>query len=413
MDKETLQLIEKEIKGCFDYFWNEANTDTLGYGLTKDKTNSKISSIAATGFAFCAYVIGVERGYISFDEGYERTLKTLETLEKIELHEGFYPHFINPKTLLNHHSEYSTIDTTILSCGGIVASEYFQGIIKIKVHKLLDNLNWHYFMEIRDGHKQINMAYDPHKWSETNHFCPATWDQYAEHLMMYLIIAGRADISKEEAIDLFNGFTRHLDSYLGLKVVHCFSNPLFIHQFSHAFFPFQDYLDTNSFDWFLNSINATKANRLYCMKQKRFKTYHQDSWGLTAFLGEKGYRVFGAKPFGLPNIKYKQKIDGSVAPYAALSSIVFVPDLSISAMKYFYTIDGLFGKYGFSDSYNLDTGFISNVYLGIDKGPTIMMLENYLNGTIWKYFTQSEIIKEAINKLNFKKKENKNENKKN
>lgn len=401
------KLIEKEIKGCFDYFWNEANTDSLGYGLTKDKTTSNISSIACVGFAFSAYVIGVERGYITFDEGYERCLKTLETLEKIELHHGFFPHFLDPVTLENYKSEYSTIDTAILLVGGIVASEYFEKEVKEKVNRLINNLDWDYFIEERDNKLQVNMAYCPYKWKETNGFCPATWDQYAEQLMMYLLMAGDDRISKEKALRLFNGFDRHLDKYHNLEVIHCFSNPLFTHQFSHCFFPFQDYLDGNGFDWFKNSINACKANRIYCINQKRFKTYSNVSWGLTAFLGENGYKVFGSRPYGLPNAKYHQKIDGSVAPYAVLCSIVFIPKEVKESIKYFQTIEGLNGKYGITDSYNLDTGFVSDVYLGIDKGPTIVMLDNYLNGTTWKYFTRSDTIKKAINKLNFKEKEKK------
>ena len=411
MEDNVRKIIEKEMKGCFDYFWYESNTDLIdGFGLTKDKTTSRICSIAAIGFAFCAYVIGVERGYISFREGYERVLKTLNTLKRIETHHGFFPHFIDPILLKRYRSEYSTIDTTILFCGGVVAGEYFRGEVKQIINGFINDLDWNYFLETRDGKKQINMAYSPKIWQETKGFCPATWDQYAEQLMMYLLIAGEDKISKDEAIDLFNGFTRHKDKYYGIEVIHCFANPLFIHQFSHAFFPFQDYLDTNSFDWFKNSINACRANRLYCINQKRFKTYGPNSWGLTAFLGEDGYKVFGSKPFGLPNIKYKQKLDGSVAPYAALCSINFIEEEVIDAIKYFDTIPNLFGKYGFTDSYNLDTGFVSDVYIGIDKGPTIVMLDNYLNGTTWKYFTQSEIIKKAIDKLNFKKKEKKNEN---
>ena len=33
-------LIDREMKGCFDYFWNETNIreDSPGYGLTRDNT---------------------------------------------------------------------------------------------------------------------------------------------------------------------------------------------------------------------------------------------------------------------------------------------------------------------------------------------------------------------------------------
>lgn len=97
-------------------------------------------------------------------------------------------------------------------------------------------------------------------------------------------------------------------------------------------------------------------------------------------------------------------IDGSVAPYAALSSIVYTPNESVEALKYFASLDGLKGKYGFTDSYNFEEEeYYSESYLGIDKGPTIIMLENFLNGTIWKYFMQSDVCKRAIANLEFTK----------
>ena len=65
------------------------------------------------------------------------------------------------------------------------------------------------------------------------------------------------------------------------------------------------------------------------------------------------------------------------------------------------------GKYGFTDCYNFENGrYFSKEYLGIDKGPTIVMLENFLNGTVWKYFMQSDVCKRAIDILGFTNKEN-------
>ena len=71
-------------------------------------------------------------------------------------------------------------------------------------------------------------------------------------------------------------------------------------------------------------------------------------------------------------------------------------------IKYFDTIDGLNQKYGFTDSYNFDTGFVSNVYVGIDKGPTIVMLDNFQNETVWNLFMESSESKIAFDKLGFK-----------
>lgn len=94
--------------------------------------------------------------------------------------------------------------------------------------------------------------------------------------------------------------------------------------------------------------------------------------------------------------------DGTVTPCGAIGSIVFTPEESIQAMEYYYNnFSKLWGKYGFKDGYNLDGNkpWFSKEYIGIDKGIEILMLENYLNGTIWKYFMQNQYVKNGLENL--------------
>ena len=65
-----------------------------------------------------------------------------------------------------------------------------------------------------------------------------------------------------------------------------------------------------------------------------------------------------------------------------------------------------FGPYGFYDSVNLEDGvWIGKDYLGIDKGITLLMIDNYYHGTTWKYYMDNEIIKRGLDKLHFQRKE--------
>ena len=99
---EKFNILDAEAKGCFDFFWNEANTDkdSDGYGLILDQSaNKEVASIAAVGFGLTAIVIGIERGWITYEEGYERTKGTLETfLHHVEHEAGFFYHFLNMET---------------------------------------------------------------------------------------------------------------------------------------------------------------------------------------------------------------------------------------------------------------------------------------------------------------------------
>ena len=160
--------------------------------------------------------------------------------------------------------------------------------------------------------------------------------------------------------------------------------------------------DLDGIDWFENSIKATQANRQYCIDNAgKFKTYGENSWGLTACLGPKGYCGFGAKPC---DVNLNIENDGTITPCGAIGSIVFTPKESIKAMEYYYnTFPKLWGKYGFKDGYNLEgtKPWFAKEYIGIDKGIEVLMIENYLNGTIWKYFMNNKYIKKRFKRHRF------------
>lgn len=63
-------------------------------------------------------------------------------------------------------------------------------------------------------------------------------------------------------------------------------------------------------------------------------------------------------------------------------SIVFTPEETMQMMKYVYdTYPKTWSKYGFLDGYNLqkDKLWVSKEYIGIDKGISMVMIENYLH----------------------------------
>ena len=76
--QELSPLMERELRGCFDFFWEEWNADPKSptYGMTNGDYvgMNKYSPLAIEeqGFYFAAIIIGVERGWITRKEGEER-----------------------------------------------------------------------------------------------------------------------------------------------------------------------------------------------------------------------------------------------------------------------------------------------------------------------------------------------------
>lgn len=394
------KLLKKELRGDFNFFIKEANTNknSKGYGLIRDKSKlaPKIASIASVGYGLAALVIGVERKWISFEKAYIRANGTLDTfLNNVESNCGFFYHFINMETAKREwNSEVSIIDTAILICGAILAGEYFKGTIKEKADQLYKNVNWNWYCD--KERNQFYMGYTPEKGFFGH------WDMYAEQLMLYVL--GVASPTFPIEVSTYYNFQKPIAKYEEIEsIIYTYCGTLFTYQYSHAWIDFRNKKDSDGIDWFENSTKATLANRKYCIKQSnQYKTFGEDSWGLTPCIGPKGYSGgFGA----MPAFSKLEENDGTISPSGAAGSIVFTPDFSIKALEHYYNdFPKFWGKYGFKDAYNLENPkpWYAKECIGIDKGISMLMIENYLTGLIWEYFMKSEYVLQGLEKLNIK-----------
>lgn len=393
------EVIEYEMRGSFDFFWEQANADpgSPGYGLIRDRYPGAegIASIASVGFGLTAYLIGVEKGYITRQQAYERVNGTLDTLLKMDRVEGFYYHFLNIRTGKRAwNSEVSNIDTAILMMGVLAAGEYFDGEIAEKARRIYDEINWRWFVD--RNRDMFYMGYYPEKGFEGH------WDFYAEQLMLYILAAGSDTHPIEPAV--YDAFTRHYVTYGdGKPFIHSWYNSIFTYQFSHAWIDFRDYVDRDGVNWFENSVEASLAHYNYAVKmQPKFKTIGPLAWGLTACDGPNGYDGrYGAPPSGYDNTVHR--VDDTVPPAGAIGSIVFVPDLVKPAMLNYYSIEPLKGRYGFKDAYNLSKNWYASDVIGIDKGISLLMLANYQNDAVYRVMMNNEVILKGLQRLGFAK----------
>ena len=110
--------------------------------------------------------------------------------------------------------------------------------------------------------------------------------------------------------------------------------------------------------------------------------------------------------------------DGTIAPTAAISSIVFTPELSMKAMQAMSTRYGsnLYSTYGFLDAFNptlrsapdlkhgrIDPqlGWFDVDYLGIDQGPIIAMIENHRSGLVWETMKKNPHVIRGLKRAGF------------
>lgn len=388
-DDELLDVISRK---AFDYFAQEKDRST---GLVKDRAGnfrrggaSAPASIAATGFGLTALGVGVERGWMDRATAQESARRTLEFfLKQAPEEHGFFYHFLDPRTgKRSGRSELSPIDTALFLAGALFAAEYFDDAgLRSLARQIYERVDWTW---MQHGGKTLALA-----WSPEEGFNKRRWDHYDESMILYLLAVGSPSHPLPPSV--WQEIARPAGSYAGYRLIQM--PPLFTHQYSHIWIDFKNKNDGFA-DYFQNSVNATRANREFCVRQSsKFASYGPNSWGLTASDGPFGYKAYGAPPGWALS-------DGTVAPTACGSSIVFTPQESVSCLRYFYEElgDRLWGTYGFSDAFNLDKNWFSDQVLAIDQGALLLMIENYRSGLIWKTMEKNQELLSAMKAVGFR-----------
>jgi hypothetical protein len=376
----------------FNYFWEHADIRT---GIVRDRFNVRkpdknpVGSIAATGFGLTALCIGDERGWVPRDEARDRVLASLRFLaQEMPNHRGFFFHWANVTTGERlWDAEISSVDTAILLCGVLTCGAHFNDPDIARLAKeIFDRVDWSWLSE--------DTALLPHGWRPESGFLQHRWDNYSEMMMIYLL--GLGSSSHPLPSDAWNAWKRTIFEYDGIRYIGSFA-PLFIHQYSQAWFDFRNRRDRYA-DYFENSILATEAHRRFCLDlAHQFPDYSDDLWGITASDSPRGYAAWGGPPQTGP-------IDGTVVPSAAGGSLPFLPQPALRVLRHIrdrYAARA-WSDYGFVDAFNPLTQWYDTDVLGIDVGITLVMTENLRAGFVWDTFMKSPEARRGMARAGFR-----------
>ncbi len=388
-------FLEDLSRRSFRYFWEQANPETglvldraRTDGSPHDENHRNVASSAATGFGLTALCIAAERRWLDARKARERAWATLRFFADRAFQEhGWFYHWIHAVTGEREwKSEVSSIDTALLLGGVLTVRQYFRDDAEIvrlatTIYERID------FPWMLDGHPALLS----HGWRPESGFIKHRWDNYSEHALLYLLAIG----SPKHPItpDAWYAWERNWIAYDGYRFLSA-GAPLFIHQYPHAWVDFRGRREIRSphTDYFQNSVIATRAHRAFCMDlASEFPGYSADVWGITASDSARGYVAWGGPP-------RHEAIDGTVVPCAAAGSLMFTPDISLPALRAMKEKFGkrIYGRYGFADAFNPNTGWIDSDVIGIDVGITLLSAENLGTGRIWSWFMRNPEIPRAM-----------------
>jgi hypothetical protein len=369
-----------------------------------------------------ALIAGTERKFITREESVERFTKIVNFLEKAEAFHGVYPHFLDGTTgkvvtfFGKRDNGADLVETSFLMQGLLAARQYFAGdnarekLIRDKITAIWVKAEWEWFRQYPDS-KFLYWHWSPDQgwvinhnligWNETmvtyllaiaspTHPVPASmyysgWANQDNTGIKYRSNWGQTTDGSKYT----NGNT-----YFGIKLDVGVSNggPLFFTHYSYMGYD-PHFITDRYTNYFTNNQNIAKINYRYCVENpKHYKGYGENAWGLTASDGPFDYSADEPVPW---------QDCGKIAPTGAISSFPYTPDESMKALKNYYYNYGkfLWGEYGFRDAFDLTNNWCSEIYMGLNQAPMVVMIENYRTGLIWKLFMQNPEIQSGLKKL--------------
>lgn len=397
-DEELLTLVQEQ---TFKYFWDFAHPTS---GLARERnTSGDLVTIGGSGFGVMAILVGIERGFITRQEGVDRLETIVNFLETADRFHGAWPHWMNGITgetiPFDPNDDGADLVETAFMIQGLLAARQFLNAanaqelaIKNKITDLWEAVEWSWFTQ--NGQDVLYWHWSPNVGWEKN-LQISGWN---ESLIVYVLAAA----SPTYPIDVevyHNGWARAGGMKSGeefyeitLPLGPQLGGPLF---FSHYSFLGLDprQLEDQYANYWTQNISHTRINRAYCIDNPLDHVgYSADCWGLTASDSPGGYSAHSpANDLGV------------ITPTAAISSFPYTPVESMEATRHFYYLlgDRLWGEYGFYDAFNLTENWTADSYLAIDQGPIIIMIENHRTGLLWELFMDNNEIATGLEKLGF------------
>jgi len=406
-------LMTRVQRETFQYFWENAEPVS---GLAPERThmdgvypeNDKhVVTTGGSGFGLMAILVGIERGFITREEGFQRFKKIADYLKKAERFHGAWPHWINGPTgkvqpFGRKDNGGDLVESAFMAQGLITVREYFKDgnaneqQLSTRIDSLLREIEWSWYTNGKD------VLY----WHWSPEF---NWEMnfpvggYNECLIMYVLAAGSPTFPIKPEV-YHRGWARN-DSIRSDRVSYGLETvldhyehdnkavgPLFWAHYSYLGLDPRKLKDTYADYWKLNRNHALIHYRHCVENPKHHEGYGPDCWGLTA-----SYSI------GFYAAHQPEEDIGVISPTAALSSFPYTPEESMRFLEFLYAPqrDSLIGKYGPYDAFSFSSKWYVPRYLAIDQGPIPVMIENHRSGLLWKLFMGAPEVQAGLKRLGF------------
>lgn len=419
-DDELMTMVQLE---TFRYYWERGSHPHAGMALESVPGDPRVVATGASGFGLMAIVTGIDRGFITREQGFQRFNRIVTFLEHAERFHGAWAHFMNGDTgkampLFGMYDDGADlVETSFLMQGLLAVRQYAdpkkpaERAVAERITKLWEGVEWDWYAKEFDGQALL--------WHWSPDF---SWKQHHEltgfnETMIAYLLGIASPTHAIPASAYYNGWASQSDfaakyregwgnttdgnhywnghTYEGIKldVGVGTGGPLFFTQYSFMGPDPHRLRDHYTSSYFDNNRNLALIDYRYCVRNPgKFAGYGPGAWGLTASLNPWGYGAHA------PNA---QADNGTISPTAALGAFPYTPSESMTALRSFYRDygDRLWGIYGPTDGFNPGAHWFATSYLGLDQAPIAVMIENHRTGLLWKLFMANPEMQPAFDKI--------------
>ncbi|MDQ3394301.1 MAG: Ig-like domain-containing protein [Bacteroidota bacterium] len=397
-DEDLLTLIQEQ---TFKYFWDFAHPES---GMARERNSSgNLVTVGGSGFGVMTILTGIERGFITRQEGLDRLEKIVNFLKNGDRFHGVWPHWMDGNTgnvipFSSKDNGGDLVETAFMIQGLLTVRQYLdetntqEATIIENITQLWEEVEWDWYT--KGGENTLYWHWSPNFGWEMNHQISG-WN---ESLIVYVLAASSpthpitADVYHQGWAN--NGGMANGRAFysIDLPLGEDYGGPLFFSHYSFLGLDPRNLEDQYANYWEQNVSHSLINQQHAVANPNHFVGYGAASWGFTASDNHQGYSAHSP----LNDL-------GVITPTAAISSIPYTPEESMAAIKHFYYVlgDRLWGNYGFYDAFNPTEEWVANSFLAIDQGPIIIMIENYRTALLWDLFMGDPEVIEGLEKLGF------------
>lgn len=420
-DMTNDELLSMVQQACFRYYWQGAEKAS-GLALECIPGRQNMIATGASGFGLMALIVVMDRQFISRKAGVQRLQKIISFLAKADNFHGAIPHFIDGPSgktepfFGTKDNGADLVETSFFVQGLLAVRAYLNPAVaeeKNIIHaitKFWEKIEWRWYRQTADSkylywHWSPDQAWVIHHpligFNETmiTYLLAISSPTFGVPASMYYSGFASQDTMAQEYRGWGNSAYGRMysngESFNGITLPVGVSNggPLFFTHYSYMAWDPKSITDkyTNYFD--NNKAIATINYRYSLQNPNNESAIGSEGWGFTASDGPTNY--FADEPI-------QQREDGKITPTGAIASMPYLPQESMAALKKYYNDYGkfLWGEYGFRDACNIDKNWCSDIFMGLNQAPMVVMIENYRTGLIWKLFMSNKDVQTGLQKLN-------------